>query len=254
MGTMIPNPGMAQSGNSNIMATSSMDNSFVVGGGNSMMLSPVNTGNLIPNTTQISSGMQNGSLGSSDGGFMNGYQQSTSKFSSGNILISSMGAQRMGSQMMPTPGFNNTTEPEAASWWPEQSHIYYIALEAIWVRESGTSESYVTPSHYGNMNVHQQQMSQGDGYGSSITDSSRTGNFYVPTTSNTSMMNNKNMNPLSLHALHNTSAPLMVNQSNLVNTQQAEKMNFRSRHSLHETPMQSQQRVHFQQLVQNQSQ
>nr|KAJ0213456.1 hypothetical protein LSAT_V11C400195450 [Lactuca sativa] len=56
---------------------------------------------------------------------------------------------------------------------------------------SGTSESYVTPSHYGNKNVHQQQMSQGDGYGSSTTDSSPTGNFYVPTTSNTSMMNNQ---------------------------------------------------------------
>ncbi|CAI9277122.1 unnamed protein product [Lactuca saligna] len=56
---------------------------------------------------------------------------------------------------------------------------------------SGTSESYVTPFHYGNVNVHQQQMSHGDGYGSSTTDSSRTGNFYVPTTSNTSMMNNQ---------------------------------------------------------------
>ncbi|KAL7605928.1 hypothetical protein Lser_V15G19140 [Lactuca serriola] len=322
MGTMIPNPGMPQSGNSNIMATSSMDNSFVVGGGNSMMSSPVNTGNLLPNTTRISSGMQNGSLGSSDGGLMNGYQQSTSKFSSGNSLISSMGAQRMGSQMMPTPGFNNSNAASNQSYMNTDMSNNVVGLSTIdstmvsqpmnqkhqvggqnsrilhslgshmgggirsslqqkaygfsngsinnglgmmannspMMNGSGTSESYVTPSHYGNMNVHQQHMSQGDGYGSSTTDSSRTGNFYVPTTSNTSMMNNQNMNPVSLHALHNTSAPLMVNQSNLLNTQQqAEKMNFRSQHSLHETPMQSQQAVHFQQqqqqqLVQNQSQ
>ncbi|KAL7586336.1 hypothetical protein Lser_V15G40255 [Lactuca serriola] len=73
-----------------------------------MMPSPVHTGNLLPNTTRISSGMQNGSLGSSDGGLMNDYQQSTSNFSSGNSFISSMGAQRMDSQMIPTPRFNNS--------------------------------------------------------------------------------------------------------------------------------------------------
>lgn len=65
MGTMIPNPGMPQSGNSNIMVPSSMDTSFVgAGGGNSMMSSAVNT---------------------YAGGLTNGYQQPTSNFSN-NLL------------------------------------------------------------------------------------------------------------------------------------------------------------------------
>ncbi|CAI9300052.1 unnamed protein product [Lactuca saligna] len=78
---------------------------------------------------------------------------------------------------------------------------------------SGTSESYVTPSHYGNMNVHQQQMSQGDGYGSSTTDASRTGNFYVPTTSNTSMMNNQSCSQSSCIRKNNTWMTLAARSS-----------------------------------------
>ncbi|GJV56945.1 histone acetyltransferase HAC1-like protein isoform X1 [Tanacetum coccineum] len=300
MGTMIPNPGMPQSGNSNIMVPSSMDNSFVgAGGGNSMMSSAVNT---------------------YAGGLTNGYQQSTSNFSNnsgGNSLISSMGAQRLASQMIPTPGFTNSTSTSNQSYMNMDSSNAAVGLSNIdsttvsqpmqqkqqvggqnsrilhnlgshmgggirssiqqkayafpngsinsglginnmpMMNGSGTSESYVTASHYGNSSQmlpqHQQQMSQGDGYGSSTADSSRSGNIYGPTTSATSMMNNQNMNSVSLHALHNTSAPMMVNQSNLVNHQQSsnikpsvdqsEKMDFRS-----------QQPVHFQQPSQSQSQ
>ncbi|PWA80303.1 histone acetyltransferase of the CBP family 1 [Artemisia annua] len=288
MGTMIPNPGMPQSGNSNIMVPSSMDNSFVgagpAGGGNSMMSSAVNT---------------------YAGGLNNGYQQPTSNFSNnsgGNSMISSMGAQRMASQMIPTPGFTNSTSTSNQSYMNMDSSNGVVGLSNIdsttvsqpmqqkqqvggqnsrilhslgshmgggirstiqqkaygfpsgsinnglginnmpMMNGSGTSESYVTASHYGNSSQtlpqHQQQMSQGDGYGSSTADSSRSGNIYVPTTSATSMMNNQNMNSVSLHSLHNTSAPMMVNQSNLVNHQQvsnikpsvdqSEKMDFRS--------------------------
>ncbi|KAI3761107.1 hypothetical protein L1987_51515 [Smallanthus sonchifolius] len=101
MGTMIPNPGMPQSGNSSMMVPSSMD---------TMVPPAVNTGNFLPNSTRIPSGMHNGSLSSSDG-MTNGYQQSITNFSNnsgGNSLISSTGAQRMASQMIPTPGFNSS--------------------------------------------------------------------------------------------------------------------------------------------------
>ncbi|KAI3758727.1 hypothetical protein L6452_06298 [Arctium lappa] len=335
MGTMIPNPGMPQSGNSSIMIPSSMDNSFVVaGGGNGMVSSAVNTGSFLPNTTRILSGMHNGSLGSSDGGLTNGYEQSPSNFSvssGGNSLISSMGAQRTASQMIPTPGFNNsninsnqsdmnvdlsnnavglsTIDSTTVSQPLQQkqqvgghnsrilhslgSHMgggvrsslhqkpYGFPNGSInsglgmmgntsQMNGSGTSKSYVTASHYGNspktlpqhFDQHQQQMSQGDGYGSSTVDSSRSGNFYAPTASTASMMNNQNMNPVSLHALHKTSSPLMVNQSNLLNAQHASNMKpsideaeIRSQHSLRESAMQSPLPVHFQQqLLQNQSQ
>nr|KAJ0219208.1 hypothetical protein LSAT_V11C300135610 [Lactuca sativa] len=162
-----------------------------------------------------------------------------------------MGAQRMGSQMMPTPGFNNSNTNQSymktdmsknvvglstidstmvsqpvnqkqqvggqnsrilhslgshmgggiRSTLQHKAYVFsngsinnglgMMPNNSPMMNASGTSESYVTPSHYGNMNVHQQQMSQGDGYGISTTDSSRTGNFYVPTTSNTSMINNQ---------------------------------------------------------------
>ncbi|KAL4583212.1 hypothetical protein LXL04_007779 [Taraxacum kok-saghyz] len=320
MGTMIPNPGMPQSGNSTTMVTPSMDNNSFVGGGggNNMMVSvssSMNTGNVIPNNTNR--------MHTSDG-LMNGYQQPTSKFSGGNSLISSMGAQRMASQMMPTPGFNNSNTTNSNQSYMNNTDLSNNVVGLSNIDSTNTmvsqplqqkqqqqvggqnsrilhslgshmgggirsslqqkaygfpnnglgmmgnnnllmmngSESYVTPSHYPKtLPQHfDQQMSQGDVYGSSTTDSSRSGNFYAPTTSmmnnNNNNNNNHNMNSVSLHALHNTSAPLMVNQSNLVNTQQQqpEKMNFRSQHSLHEPLHFQQQPQQQQQLVQNQSQ
>ncbi|KAK9054276.1 hypothetical protein SSX86_025354 [Deinandra increscens subsp. villosa] len=291
MGTMIPNPGMPQSGSSSIMVPSSM---------NTMVPPAANTGNFLPNSTRIPSGMRNGS---SDG-LTNGYQQSMTNISNnsgGNSLISSMGAQRMASQMIPTPGFNNSNSTSNQSYMNMDSSNSVVGLSTIdstvsqplqqkqqvggqnsrilhslgshmgggvrssshqkaygfsdgstnsglgmmgnylpMMNGSGTSEGYVTASNYG------------------AADTSRSGNFYAPTSSGTPMMNNQDMNSVSLHALHKTSSPLMVNHSNLVNTQQgsnmkpsvdqSEKMDFRSQHSL-------QQPVHFQQqLVQNQSQ
>ncbi|CAI9097131.1 OLC1v1033474C3 [Oldenlandia corymbosa var. corymbosa] len=104
IGTMIPTPGMPQSGNSNMMGMSSMDN-----GGNIANLS---SKNLLPTAhgPSLSAG-HGGSYSSSDGSAVNGYQHSTSNFginSGGNSLGSSMGAQRMASQMIPTPGFSST--------------------------------------------------------------------------------------------------------------------------------------------------
>nr|KAJ0215189.1 hypothetical protein LSAT_V11C300141140 [Lactuca sativa] len=172
-----------------------------------------------------------------------------------------MGAQRMGSQMMPTPGFNNSNTNQSYMKTDMSNNVVGLStVDSTMVSQplnqkqqvggqnsrilhslgshmgggirsslqqkaygfsngsinnglgmmpnnspmmnaSRTSESYVTPSHYGNMNVHQQQMSQGDGYGSSTTDASRTGNFYIPTTSNTSMMNNQSSSQSSCISL-----------------------------------------------------
>lgn len=58
VGTMIPTPGVSQSGNSSLNIPSSMDQSE--NGGNTM----VNTGNFIPNPTGV---MHNGSFNTSDG-------------------------------------------------------------------------------------------------------------------------------------------------------------------------------------------
>ncbi|CAI9269295.1 unnamed protein product [Lactuca saligna] len=81
------------------------------------------------------------------------------------------------------------------------STMVYFTTQSLWIFKCHRENE--TPSHYGTvLNVHQQQMSQGDGYGSSTTDSSRTGNFYVPTTSNTSMMNNQSSSQSSCISFH----------------------------------------------------
>ncbi|KAJ9559953.1 hypothetical protein OSB04_005113 [Centaurea solstitialis] len=361
MGTMIPTPGVSQSGNSSLTAPSSMDHSFAATSSGNSMVSTVNTGNFIPNPTGTSGGMHSGSFSSADGiyliisfeggGLTNGYQQSTSNFamsSGGNTLISSMGAQRMASQMIPTPGFNNNNSNNNNNNGSSTSNQSYMNMDSsnnvvgisgvdsttvsqplqqkqqqvggqnsrilhslgshmggggglrsslhqkaygfpngsmnngvgmmnnnlqMMNGGSGTSEGYLTASQYGNsskplpqhFDPHQRQMSHGDGYGSGTIDSSGSGNFYGATNSGSSLMNNQNMNPVSLQALHKTSSPLMINQSNLHNGQQTvnmkpsldqpEKLDFQYQQpSSHGNAMQSQQPLHFQQQLLNQNQ
>nr|KYP53841.1 Histone acetyltransferase HAC1 [Cajanus cajan] len=90
IGTMIPTPGMSHVPNSSMMVASSMDASMISASGcNSIASTPFNNVNMLP-----------------AGSLSNGYQQSSTSFSvasGGNI--SSMGVQRMASQMIPTPGF-----------------------------------------------------------------------------------------------------------------------------------------------------
>ncbi|XP_050289266.1 histone acetyltransferase HAC1 isoform X5 [Quercus robur] len=63
----------------------------------------VNPGSLLP-----SGGIHGGSFNRSDGSLSNGYQQSPANFSlSSGGNLSSMGAQTITSQMIPTPGFNS---------------------------------------------------------------------------------------------------------------------------------------------------
>ncbi|KAI9196308.1 hypothetical protein LWI28_022808 [Acer negundo] len=102
--TMIPTPGMTHSGNSPMMVASSIDSSMIAaGGGNTIPPATVTTGSLLS-----TGGIQSGSFNRSDGTLSNGYQQSAANFSIGSGgNMSSMGAQRVTSQMIPTPGFNN---------------------------------------------------------------------------------------------------------------------------------------------------
>lgn len=65
--TMIPTPGMPQSGNSSLMVASSVDSSMIASGGsNSIASSAVNAGNFLP-TRSNSGGVHGGSFNSSEG-------------------------------------------------------------------------------------------------------------------------------------------------------------------------------------------
>ncbi|XP_054780565.1 LOW QUALITY PROTEIN: histone acetyltransferase HAC1-like [Prosopis cineraria] len=103
VGTMIPTPGMAHV-NSNMAVTSCVDASMIVAPGCNSMASPsVNSASMFP-----TGGLHGNSLTRSDG-LSNGYQPSSTSFSIGSGgTMSSMGVQRITSQMIPTPGFNGS--------------------------------------------------------------------------------------------------------------------------------------------------
>ncbi|KAJ4964510.1 hypothetical protein NE237_024449 [Protea cynaroides] len=111
VGTMIPTPGMPHSGNSNSTVTS-MDNSMISGSACNLMASnTVNRGSLLTAANGSTGGIHGGSFNPSDGSLSNGYQQSPANVSicsGGNNMMSSMGVQRIASQMIPTPGLVNT--------------------------------------------------------------------------------------------------------------------------------------------------
>ncbi|KHG19766.1 Histone acetyltransferase HAC1 -like protein [Gossypium arboreum] len=101
VGTMIPTPGISHSGNPSIVATSSIDKSTSAASA-SIAPTNINTGSLLP-----SSGMTSASFTRSEGNISNGYQQLPANFPLASGGISSIGVQRMASQMIPTPGFNS---------------------------------------------------------------------------------------------------------------------------------------------------
>nr|KJB66326.1 hypothetical protein B456_010G135700 [Gossypium raimondii] len=98
---MIPTPGMSHSGNPSIMFTASIDTSISASNA-SIAPTNVNTGCLLP-----TSGFNSGSIGRSDGNIHNGYQQSAANYRIASGGMSSIGVQRMTSQMIPTPGFSS---------------------------------------------------------------------------------------------------------------------------------------------------
>lgn len=70
IGTMIPTPGLQQSGNSSITGTQSVDSSLIVNNSsNTIGPSGVNSGNFMPTGNGSSSHVHGGTFSSSDGTF-----------------------------------------------------------------------------------------------------------------------------------------------------------------------------------------
>ncbi|XP_031503944.1 histone acetyltransferase HAC1-like isoform X2 [Nymphaea colorata] len=117
VGTMIPTPGMPQSASTN-SAVSSMDNSSPAGTNTGLMIPhSVAMGNLLPTANGSVGGMQQNTFNSCDGLLPNEYQQTLPNISigSGNNMLSSLGTQRHSSQMIPTPGLNDSRSSMNAS-------------------------------------------------------------------------------------------------------------------------------------------
>ncbi|CAA2968539.1 histone acetyltransferase HAC1-like isoform X1 [Olea europaea subsp. europaea] len=261
IGTMIPTPGLPQTGNSILTRASSVDSSVVA---------------------------NNGALSS-------GYQQSSTGFSissGGNSMLTSS-VQRMTSQMIPTPGFSNPNNegnenannqsflnPEPSynvSAFPaDESTVGSQPMQHVGGQNScmlqnidghvdrstlqqtsyglsngslngglgvignkippmnvpGTSEGYLMGTMHGNspkpwhqhFDQHLQPVMQGDRYELGSSDASGSGNFHAPVTSVESTMNDQKFNAVSLQSMPNASLPLKDNQSNMHATQQVIRM------------------------------
>ncbi|CAI9759917.1 unnamed protein product [Fraxinus pennsylvanica] len=236
IGTMIPTPGLPQTGNSILTRTSSVDSCVAA---------------------------NNGTLAS-------GYQQPSSGFSissGGNSILTSMGVPRMTSQMIPTPGF--TVEPTIVSQPMQQNqhvggqnsrmlhgisgHMGRSTLQPMSYGVSSgslngglgvvgnnippmngpvTSEGYLLGTMHGNspepshqhFNQHQRPEMQGDRYELGPSDASGSGNMNIPVTTVESGMNDKKFNAVSLQSMPNSNPPLMANQLNMHATQQVIRM------------------------------
>ncbi|CAH9088346.1 unnamed protein product [Cuscuta europaea] len=149
IGTMIPTPGMHQSGNSTLIGSSSVDSSSIAGnpGGTITSTSCINSGNFLHTSNGSSGGIRGGSYSFADGSMGSGYQQMPSSFSissGGNNLVTSMGAQRMTSQMIPTPGFNNNNSDNLNNNISNQS---YTNLESSNIAGAPSSVGSSIASH-----------------------------------------------------------------------------------------------------------
>ncbi|WCJ37189.1 Histone acetyltransferase HAC1 [Euphorbia peplus] len=142
IGTMIPTPGMSHGGNSSLMG-SSVDNGMIASSGcDSVAAATGNTGNLLS-----TSGIHGGSF-TRDGVLSNGHQHSPANFSiSSGGNMSSMGVQRMASQMIPTPGYNNNnTNNNNQSYMNVESSNNiggYSAVESTMVSQPHQQKQYV---------------------------------------------------------------------------------------------------------------
>uniref|UniRef100_A0A5B7AU06 histone acetyltransferase n=1 Tax=Davidia involucrata TaxID=16924 RepID=A0A5B7AU06_DAVIN len=147
IGAMIPTPGMPHSGNSNLMVTSSVDTSMISSSGcNSIAPTTVNSGSLLQTANGPSVGIHGGPFNSSDGSLSNGYQQAPSNFSvssSGNNMMSSVGVQRMTSQMIPTPGFNNNNNQSYLNLEPSNNGGGFSSVESTMVSQPLQQKQHV---------------------------------------------------------------------------------------------------------------
>lgn len=82
------------------------------------------------------------------GALSGGYQQSSSAFSvnsGGNSMVTSMGSQRMASQMMPTPGFINTNNNEVNNNTNNQSFMNMESSNNVGTFQAGESSILSQP-------------------------------------------------------------------------------------------------------------
>ncbi|CAH1454279.1 unnamed protein product [Lactuca virosa] len=242
MGTMIPTPGVPQSGNMIPSSTDVMVSSSAVNPGsfsmNSQMMPTPGFNNTNNTTNNVSM------LSNVDSTMVSQPQQQKQQVGGQNSRIlhslgSHMGGGIRSTLNQKTYGFQNGSL--------NSNNLGMMGKSQQMVNSLGTSEGFLTD--YGNapkpvpvpqyFDQHQGQM---------VNDGS--GNFYVPATSASSMMNmntntNTNTNTVNLSALQKTNSPLVVNQSTdhqPANMNQSEEMDFRN-------TMHSQQPLHFQQQV-----
>ncbi|KAL0550652.1 hypothetical protein IC582_015174 [Cucumis melo] len=325
---MIPTPGMAHSGNSKMMVASSDDS--IISASASLAPMTASTGSIM-----ATGGINGGSFNRAEGPMSSGYQQSPSFSVGSGGVISSAGAHRITSQMIPTPGFSNNINHASSnqsyasrdnssngSGLPsvESTGLSQVQLQKQHIggqnsrilqnlgsqmgsgirsslqqksygftngsvngslgliggnvqllKESSTSEGYLTVSPYGNLTKPVQQsfdqneksLVQGDAYGMNSTDSFGSENLYGPATSVGSMMTAHNLNPTNLPSMSKTSSPFSSNQSNFHGTQQgthsplidgSDKMNFQPPLSSRENIIDSHTQQQFQQHHQFQPQ
>ncbi|KAK1317719.1 Histone acetyltransferase HAC1 [Acorus calamus] len=108
--TMIPTPGISQTGNPNLTVSSSMDNPMAISGSSGTSApNSRNMGNMLSTANGPAQLVSSGSFSVADEshrvGHPNGYHQASGP--GGNNMMSSMGVPRVTSQMIPTPGLNN---------------------------------------------------------------------------------------------------------------------------------------------------
>ncbi|KAK4397843.1 hypothetical protein Sango_1259800 [Sesamum angolense] len=266
-GTMIPTPGFQQTGNSSMVGTSSVDSSLVAtNSSSSVAQSTVNSGNFLPT--------RNGSSGSVHGGALaGGYQQSSPVFSvntGGTNTMTSTGVHRITSQMIPTPGVNNSNNNDINSNASNDTLMNMESSNSVGVspavESTNASQPMLQKQHAGGQNsriLHnigghmgggirstlQQKsfglssgpLTGGDGYGICAADASGSRNLYVPVNSVGSMMNNQSLNTVSMPSMPKTTnmQPQAIDQP--------ERMNFQSQYLVKENLVQSHQHQQFQQ-------
>uniref|UniRef100_A0A2P2MUK3 histone acetyltransferase n=1 Tax=Rhizophora mucronata TaxID=61149 RepID=A0A2P2MUK3_RHIMU len=136
IGTMIPTPGMSHGGSSNLMVSSVNTMMVASSAFDTIASTTVNTGSLLPAT---------GTFSGSDGTLTNGYQQTPATYSIGSGgNMSSMGVQRMASQMIPTPGFssNNNSNQSYINVESSNNSGGYSTVESAMVPQPQQQKQY----------------------------------------------------------------------------------------------------------------
>ncbi|KAJ7962646.1 histone acetyltransferase HAC1-like [Quillaja saponaria] len=137
---MIPTPGMPHTGNSSMVVTSSVDALVVAGSGcNNTAHTSVNSGSMLP-----TGGVHGNSFNRSDGSMTNGYQQSSASFSTGfGGNMSPTGVQRIASQMIPTPGFNVSSNHPYINADSSNNSSVFSAVESAVISQPQQQKQHV---------------------------------------------------------------------------------------------------------------